>query len=317
MRTASTVAVTGVAGGAWLATSYRRDLAAQHDRVAQLNARTVRTSVGGVAYVEFGQGPPVLALHGIAGGHDQGAGWARAYLADGFRVVAPSRFGYLGSIMPPDATPALQADVYVELLDALGVDRAAVIALSAGATSGIQLALRHPTRVARLVLSSPNAPCPVGGLPPRRLMELVIRTDVPFWVLLKFFRRAMKSPMLGVPKDYPLTVQDRTDLDQIAWEVLPITLRREGFLFDMFVSNADINHGYRFDQVTVPTLVISAVDDAMAAHGNARAMAEAIPGAQLLAIDQGGHPLFGATQQVTDELRRFLTRTSADTPPRR
>jgi hypothetical protein len=41
-------------------------------------------------------------------------------LGEGFRVIASSRFGYFGSTLPPHATPADQAEVYVLLLDRLG-----------------------------------------------------------------------------------------------------------------------------------------------------------------------------------------------------
>ena len=66
------------------------------------------------------------------------------------RAVAPSRFGYFCSQLPPRATPALQANAYVALLDHLGVDRTVVVGHSAGGPSAIQLALRHPDRVSAL-----------------------------------------------------------------------------------------------------------------------------------------------------------------------
>lgn len=47
-------------------------------------------------------------------------------------VIAPSRFGYLGSTMPAGATVAAQADVYAALLDELGIDRLDVLAISSG-----------------------------------------------------------------------------------------------------------------------------------------------------------------------------------------
>ena len=48
------------------------------------------------------------------------------------RVIVPSRFGYLGSTLPEGATAADQADVFVELLDHLGLTRVEVMAISAG-----------------------------------------------------------------------------------------------------------------------------------------------------------------------------------------
>jgi pimeloyl-ACP methyl ester carboxylesterase len=47
-------------------------------------------------------------------------------------VIAPSRFGYLGSSLPAGATPADQADAYAVLLDALGIERTAVVGCSTG-----------------------------------------------------------------------------------------------------------------------------------------------------------------------------------------
>jgi pimeloyl-ACP methyl ester carboxylesterase len=56
------------------------------------------------------------------------------------------------------ATVAAQADAFVELLDALEIERAAVLGFSAGSTSCVQLALRHPERISHLVLVAANEP---------------------------------------------------------------------------------------------------------------------------------------------------------------
>ena len=93
----------------------------------------------------MGSGEPLLVIHGIFGGCDAGM-VSFDDLLDDRRVVAPSRFGYLGSTVPTGATPALQADVFVELLNHLGMDQVDVMGYSAGSTSAIQLALRHPQR---------------------------------------------------------------------------------------------------------------------------------------------------------------------------
>jgi len=64
----------------------------------------------------------------------------------GFRVIAPSRFGYFGSTLPQGGTPADQADAYALLLEHLGVDRAVVVGFSAGSGSILEFARRHPER---------------------------------------------------------------------------------------------------------------------------------------------------------------------------
>ena len=73
-----------------------------------------------------------------------------------------------------DGEFASQADAYVSLLDSLGIDKTPILAFSAGSTSAVLLALRHPERVSALVLAAANAPHdkPVT-LAPRPLAPLV------------------------------------------------------------------------------------------------------------------------------------------------
>jgi pimeloyl-ACP methyl ester carboxylesterase len=146
------VLLTAVAGGSAIAAGglslrYRRDLHDARARLAAVDRRVVPTEWGAVEYAELGSGEPVLVVHGIFQGCDGGLLSVRDLCPDR-RIIAPSRFGYLGSAMPPKATPAAQADVLAAQLDALGIGEIDVIGISAGATSALQLALRHPRRSA-------------------------------------------------------------------------------------------------------------------------------------------------------------------------
>ena len=85
------------------------------------------TRCGPIEYQEAGAGVPLLAVHGSGGGHDQGMAFAAALASRGIRVIAMSRFGYLRTPMPSDASAAAQADAHVCLLDALGIPKAAVM----------------------------------------------------------------------------------------------------------------------------------------------------------------------------------------------
>ena len=88
----------------------------------------VQTRCGPIEYQEVGTGVPLLAVHGSGGGHDQGMAFAAGLAPHGIRVIAMSRFGYLRTPMPADASAAAQADAHVCLLDALGIPKAAVSA---------------------------------------------------------------------------------------------------------------------------------------------------------------------------------------------
>ena len=125
-------------------------------------------------------------------------------LGEGFRVIAPSRFGYFGSTLPPHATPADQAEVYALLLEHLGIDRAAVLAYSAGSASALELALRHPDRVVGLILANAR----LGGPTPNKRLEPIQSTVYGWERLWWLYRRLLPGTygrMVGVPKGYQPT----------------------------------------------------------------------------------------------------------------
>ena len=135
-RTLATLSLgVGAAGaGAAIIAAFRSDMRAARARLAA-RSRLVETACGPVEVAESGSGPPILVVHGTGGGFDQALMAAKGPFGTGYRVIAPSRFGYLRSPMPADASHAAQADTLAALLDALQVPRATVMALSAGAGS--------------------------------------------------------------------------------------------------------------------------------------------------------------------------------------
>ena len=110
-------------------------------------SKIAQTSCGPIEYAVAGDGPPVLVVHGAGGGFDQGLEFGAPLAEQSFRVIAMSRFGYLGTPLPEDASPTAQADAHACLLASLGLDRVAVIGGSAGAPSSVQFALRHPDKI--------------------------------------------------------------------------------------------------------------------------------------------------------------------------
>ena len=102
----------------------------------------------------------MLFVHGSPGGCDQGALMGAFLVERGYRVVAPSRPGYLGtSLDDTNRTPDQQADLHVALMDELDIDRFSVLCWSGGGASTYRLAARHPDRVARVGALAPPASC--------------------------------------------------------------------------------------------------------------------------------------------------------------
>ncbi len=112
----------------------------------------VDTPSGPVAFVEAGAGPPVLFVHGSPGGSDQGLLMGHFLAEAGFRVVAPSRPGYLATpLSEANGSAEATAELLAGLMDSLGAVTFGVVCWSGGGPSSYHLAAAHPDRVRALV----------------------------------------------------------------------------------------------------------------------------------------------------------------------
>ena len=282
---------------------YRHDLAEAEARLAVLDRHTTRTPFGPLEYCEWGDGEALLLIHGVVGGCDVPPSW-RALVPAGYRIVTPSRFGYLGSPLPRDASTARQADAFACLFDALGIDKAPVLAFSAGSTSAVRLALRHPDRVSALVLVAANAPHekPVT-LAPRALAPLVFSQPT-LWFLRAFLPSKLAA-IAGTPPGYPLSNEDVRILEAIFDSFFPIAPRAQGIIFDGYVGNAEIAD-CPVEEITVPTLGVHAVDDPLASYEDAQAMLARISGSRWVRVERGGHVFIHEDEEATREIAAFL-----------
>lgn len=107
-----------------------------------------------IAYLERGEGPPVILLHGIP---TSSLLWRNIIpeLAYDRRVIAPDLLNYGKSDKPRDADVSIQAQsrMLLGLMDALGIRRADVVAHDIGGGVAQTLAVNHPERINRLVLA--------------------------------------------------------------------------------------------------------------------------------------------------------------------
>jgi pimeloyl-ACP methyl ester carboxylesterase len=303
----------GFAAGVHVAAKYRRDVDAARNRYAALR-RVAHTRCGPIEYAMVGTGTPLLLVHGAGGGYDQALDFGLPFADDGFRLIAMSRFGYLGTPLPEDASPAAQADAHAALLDALGLPNAAILGASAGAPSSLQFALRHRDRCAALVLVVPAAYAPRRGgaapltTPPgtRTLFETALRFDFLYWAATRLARKAMVRGILATPVD----VLDQIDPEEIArvdamlTHILPVSDRRPGLLNDARVCSALPR--YDLERITAPTLVTSVADDLFGTYDIARYTAQHIPGARFLGFRSGGHVWLGHHRRHLAEIAAFL-----------
>lgn len=303
----------GLAGLAWV--RYRREIREQRKRVAG-GSQIAPTRCGPIEYAVAGSGPPLLLVHGAGGGYDQGLLLGAPLAARGFQVVAMSRFGYLRTPLPLDASPEAQADAHLCLLDALGIGRVAVMGASAGAPSAMQFALRHPDRARALVLLVPAAWAPrAGGAPALKtppglsfLFETALRSDFLFWAAIRLARPFVTRAILATPPEVVKNADaaEQARVADMLEQILPVSARRDGLINDAAVVSAITR--YDLERIAVPTLAISTKDDLYGTYDGARYTAEHIPGARFLGFPTGGHLCVGHNEEIAGEIAALLTK---------
>ena len=108
-------------------------------------------------YVDQGQGPTIVMIHGLAGSLQNFTYGLASALAKNYRVICVDRPGCGYSVRASHANPSLeaQADTMVELLDHLGIESAIFVGHSLGGAISLALAQQHPQRVKALALIAP------------------------------------------------------------------------------------------------------------------------------------------------------------------
>jgi len=308
------VGLTGAVSAAFTYRAFRSEMNRADKRVST-GSQLVHTRSGPIEYSSVGEGFPLLIIHGAGGGFDQLRGFeSDIRLSElGFRLIFVSRFGYLRSALPEDASTRAQSETYAQLLDALSIDRAAVIAVSAGAPSGLQFCANYPERCTALALLVPAAFVPglaatAPDAPP--LTELIrntlLKSDFAFWLAIKVARKTMIENIAATPFEVAqrANAAERRRIDTVLTDILPVSQRRAGLLNDAAV----VTHLEQADlsRIKVPTLLVSAEDDLYGTFRSARYLAKEIHGARLVIYPDGGHLWIGHHEEFRKELKSFL-----------
>jgi pimeloyl-ACP methyl ester carboxylesterase len=158
----------------------------------RLRFRTISTPRARLSIMDAGTGPPILAMHGLGGTKGSFLPTVAALAdRDRFRVIAVDLPGFGDSDKPLGAAYDAHyfAQVAVDLLDALGLERAHLIGNSLGGRVALEIALRHPDRVGRLALLAPS----LAWRRPRPGLSLVRLTRPELGLVQLAPRRAVRA----------------------------------------------------------------------------------------------------------------------------
>ena len=246
-----------------------------------------------------GEGPPVVFLHGA---NTSGSSWATlAAGLDGFRRIVVDRPGT--GLSPASPTPidrrSLEgfADAFTpDLLDALGLDRASLVATSFGGYLALRGAAAIPDRIERMVQFSWPAGAPTNGLP--WFMRL---SSVPglgrLMASLPATERTVRMTFRKIGHGPSLDDGRITSLDVATYLALlrhTDTMRNELAMGRALVSPLRGLTGVRLDdavlaRVTTPTLFVWGGRDPFGGESTAREVIGRMPNATLELLPAAGH----------------------------
>ena len=253
-----------------------------------------------ISFSRSGKGLPLLLLHGAEADHSMFDAFA-PLLADDFTVIAYDQRDSGGTRNP--STPygfEELADDAAALIAALGHQRAHVFGTSFGGVIAQVLAVRHPERIDRLVLSStfrPGAPLPSINPDFPRFAELRSRLPDSIGKFAKFF--FTPDYLAGHPEALSIFAGNKRTEDQKA---------RRGAVIPRPIS-VDIA------KITAPTLVLVGAEDRLIPPAHTLSLAREIAGAKTVTIPGVGHV---ATRQnpaaVAAAVKTFLQEGKSQRP---
>ena len=249
-----------------------------------------------------GNGPVVLSLHGGLGGCDQGRVMAEWIDVHQYRILSPSRPGYLGTPLDVGETMEEQADAMASLLDTLGIGKVVVMGASAGGPTAYLFTIRHPDRVWGLIVIDgvsgyydlPETAGPIakaiflsglgqkvmqkiGDLQPRMMLQSIFQSEA------YFTKEQMKRHI-----DYVMGNQKALSFVKAFMATMsPYKHRQVGTMNDV-----DRFRQYTHipvEQIKCPSLIIHGTHDADVKFYDGVYAYEHIAGAERFWIEEGSH----------------------------
>jgi len=227
---------------------------------------------------ELGLGAPVLLIMGLSYPSSM---WhrTRPILTAHYRTIALDNRGVGSSDVPPGPYPiALMASDAAAVLDAAGVESARVFGVSMGGMIAQEFALQYPKRVRSLILGCTAAGGPTAVRAEREATDLLMA-------------RSRMTPEQAAEAAVPFIYDTATPRERIDEDIAirrPWFPRAEAYAAQLQGILAWEAYS-RLSGITAPTLVIHGESDRLVPPGNAKLIAERIPGAKLVLIPRASH----------------------------
>lgn len=253
--------------------------------------------------IEAGGGPALVLLHAFPLNASMWAAQREAF-AGSWRVICPDQRGFGGTQLGHDE-PSLDevADDIAAMLDARKVDRIVLGGLSMGGYVAMAFLRRHPDRVRALILADTKGGADSPEAVANRLRiadEVVAAGDAGLLVdeLLPSLVGATTRERRPLVHGRVKALVERAPAYAVAWAQRAMAARPDSF--------------GTLRGLSMPALVVVGEEDVLSPGADARAMADAIPGAAIVTIPQSGHlTAVEAPEEFNAVLAEFLSELPA------
>jgi pimeloyl-ACP methyl ester carboxylesterase len=239
--------------------------------------------------------PTIVFVHGAANDHSVWALQSRYLAHHGRNVLAVDLPGHGRSEGAPLSSVEAIAQWLIALLDALAINKAALVGHSLGSLAVLETAGHHPERATRIALLGPSVPMPVSDA----LLDAAKRDDHAAYEMINGWSFSPADQLGG--NRFPgvwmtgnsMRLMERT---------------RPGALHtDLFACNSYAAGLAAAERVRCPALLVIGERDQMTLPKNARSLAAALHDKRVMTIPDCGHSMMAeAPDAVLDALREFL-----------
>jgi pimeloyl-ACP methyl ester carboxylesterase len=258
-----------------------------------------------VNYVEMGEGPPLVLVHGLSGCWQN---WLENIprFARRHRVIAPDLPGFGESELPHEEISIPGYGRFLDaFLGAVGVERASLVGNSMGGFIAAEAAISHPSRVEKLVLVSAAGLVRVGN---RQLyaLERMARLFHPLTAAFLARREHLvRRPGLRRRMLYGVVRYPDRIAPEIAYEVAS-GAGKPGFL-DALNAIWEYDFRDRLPEISVPTLILWGRNDRIVPVAGAYEYEQLIPNARREIFEDTGHvPMLERPARFNQLVERFL-----------
>lgn len=251
----------------------------------EATSKFVETPSGRVHYNEAGEGPVIIFLHGSGPG---ATGWSNfaanmKYLSKNFRCLAVDMPGW-GKSDPVSREDRNHARTAIEFMDALGIEKAALVGNSMGGATSIHTTVANPERITHLITMGAGGGGPMlygAGDGPTEGLK----------ILNKGYRDPSPETMMELVQI--MTYDPEFATQELAEERSRNARSRQDHL-DNFIAGMKLPRGVfatneEIASIKAPTMVIHGRDDRVVHYENGLKLVTLIQNSRLVLLNRCGH----------------------------